>query len=309
MKVPYLKERRRNGMAELASEFSVAIASHLESKTLAENLKNGWLNELHAVFALLQILLDSPHNLNPSREYALEGAKRTVDHAVFVNAINSFQAPPNVFQAMRGAYSETIFSGFIRELRSDLMMVLMHGLMFNYRGAAISLRCALEDLYRHLYYMDHQQEYVALREERASEHDMKISPQGLREYLTRASYLQSYSAVGIDFAPKPKSPKNEAIAMDYFGLNEKLYGALSAAVHGTSDRWFSALENAGSLKKNIAKDALLQKLGTDFSKLSVSFLIAAHRNIFTAVGDYDRSMVLDLFTGNERKNLRLLLNI
>lgn len=309
MKVPYIKEKRRKEMMELATEFSFSIAGHLEPSELAKNLKSGWLSNLHAVFALLQILLDTPHNLNPSREYALEGSKREIDHSIFVKAVNAFQAPADVLQAMRSAYSSTIFSGFIRELRSDLMMVLLHSLMCNYRGAAIGLRCALEDLYRHLYYMDHQQEYAALRDERASEYEMKISPQGLREYLSRASYLQSYSSVGIDFAPKSKDQKSAAIVMDCFGWNEKLYGALSAAVHGASDKWFSSIEHAASMKKDLEKEKLLEGLGSEFSKLSVAFLIAAHRNLFFSVGDYDRSIVLNLYSEEERKNLRALLNI
>jgi len=307
MKVPYLKKKRREEMGALAAEFGAAIATNLAPLTLEGKLKTGWQANFYPVLALLQILLNSRHTiLNPSREYALEGAKQKQDGELFLEALNAFQSAPNVAEAMQFAYTRTIFSGFIEELRSDLLMVYLHSLTYSYRSAAIGLRCALEDLYRHLFYMDHPQEFMALNEKRATEYNMDLSPIRFREYARRTSYLRCYSEVDVFFAPKPA---DSTTAMDLFGLNEELYGSLSAAVHGASKDWFAAIQNAASLKENPEKELKLASLCSQFSKLVVAFLIAAHRDIFSSAGDYDKSIVLELYTLEERKNFRRLLNL
>jgi hypothetical protein len=303
MKVPYLKERRRQEMTELATEFSNAILVNLDPTKLEPKLHSGWLNNLHPLFALLQLFLNNSNSLNPSREFALEGARQIGDGAIFLDSMNSFSASEPVIRAMQLAYSGTIFSGFMKELRSDLLMVFINSLSFSYRSAAISFRCALEDLYRHIYYMDHPQEYNALREGRESEYSLKLSPQAFREYLKRTTYLKNFSQVNTEFNAKLE------LESDYFAVNEALYGALSAAVHGASEDWFAAIENASSLKLNCDKELKLADISNRFVKMSVSFLIAAHRDVFAAAGDYDKSIILDVFTPAERKSFRRFLNL
>ena len=294
-------------MLELASDFSKAICTHLSASSLEARIHVGWLNRMYSLFALLEMLLDENRDLNPSREYALEGTKRNGASELFLKAMRSYQAPADVSDLMQRSYSTTIFSGFVAELKSDLLMVFLHGLFYSYRGAAISLRCAMEDLYRHLYYKDHLQEYMALRDNRESEHGMKLSPQGFREYLPRTEYLKKFKTVGVDFSQKPKG--DDGKTMDLFGMNDDMYGALSAAVHGASDEWFAALETANSLVANSAKDRKLDDLCTKFSKLCTAFLLAAHRDIFSAAGEYDKSIVLDIYSAAERRDLRVLLNL
>lgn len=304
MKVPYLKERRRAEMINMATEFSDAITQHLALPSLTARLHSGWLNSLYPLLALLQIFLAKKSTPNPSREFALEGARISGDGAIFLEAMNSFGASVGVNQAMQHAYAETIFSGFMEELRSDLLMAFVNGLMYSYRNSAICLRCSLEDLYRHLYYMDHPQEYRALREEREGEYAMKLSPLAFREYIKRTSYLKDFSKVNIFFGKKTIETDS-----DYFSVNENLYGSLSAAVHGASEDWFAAVQDAGSLKKNQEKEDKLTELSGKMVKMCIAFLIAAHRDIFASAGEYDKSIVLDAFSSIERKNFRQLLNI
>jgi hypothetical protein len=308
MKVPYLKEKRRTEMTALAAEFASVIAANLSTPSLKPRLHGSWLNELHSLFALLQIFLAKQHSVNPSKEYALQGSKSLEDRELFLESVNSFQASPAVLAAMRSAYSETIFTGFIAELRSDLLMVFVNGLMYGYRSAAIGLRCALEDLYRHLYYMDHPQEYVALTTGRESEHSMNLSPIKFREYLRRASYLQPFSQVNLSFESKI-SLQSSAVEMDFFGKNEELYSSLSAAVHGSGIDWFAAINNASALRYQEDKEKKLKSICIDFSKMCVAFLVAAHHDIVASAGDYDRSIVLEVYNLDERSNFRRLLNI
>jgi hypothetical protein len=267
-------------------------------------LHSGWLNNLHPLLALLQIFLARKSATNPSREFALEGARSTGDGALFLEAMNSFSSSEGVNGAMRQAYSATIFSGFMEELRSDLLMAFVNGLMYSYRNSAICLRCSLEDLYRHLYYMDHPQEYYALREGREGEYSMKLSPMAFREYIKRTSYLKDFSQVNVAFEKKLSDSES-----DYFSINEGLYGSLSAAVHGASEDWFAAVQNAGSLQKNQDREDKLAELAGKLTKMCIAFLISAHRDIFAAAGDYDKSIVLDAFSALERKNLRRFLNL
>lgn len=302
MKVPYLKKKRRTDMVALTKEFSDAISEHLKKTTIETRVEAEWVKSMYPLFALLQLLDGSGESLNPSREYALIGAAAEEARDVFLQAMDAFQAPTEVSCAMRKAYKRTIFSGFISELRSDLLMAMVQGLMFAYRGVGIGLRCALEDLYRHLYYMDHPQEFHALQLGE-SEYSMKLNPQFFRDYLRRTSYLAPFGLVSLTFSIK------EPEAMDWFGVNEQLYANLSAAVHGASGEWFAAISNANSLAQNEAKERNLNRLVGDFSKMCVTFLIAAHRDVFASGGDYDKSLVLEIFDDDERKGFRRLLNI
>jgi len=304
MKVPYLKERRRHELQQISIEFGAAISTHFSKERGEARSKSGSAVAAHSLFTLLQLLLSGPHQLNPSREFALEGAKASGNFGAFVSALSAFGAPANVAGLMQEAYAATIFSGFVRELRSDLLLALLQVQICNYRGAAIALRCALEDLYRHLFYMDHQQEYLAVREGRASEMELKISPVQLRAYLQNTSYLRTFATVNLSFQRK----NTELKEMDLFGLNEQLYGDLSAAVHGTSD-WFAAIENASSLKEVGPKEKLLDRLASDLCRLATAFLVAAHLPIFSSAGDYDKSIVLDALVPEERANFRRLLNV
>ena len=301
MKVPYLNKKRRSDMTLLVGEFSGAIATHLKPAAIADRLDSPWVKSMYPLLALLQVFGSKTGPLNPSREYALIGAQSAADRDLFLRAIGAFQGADDVVAAMQGAYRGTVFSGFIAELRSDLLMVLVQGLMYSYRGSAIGLRCAMEDLYRHLYYMDHPQEYRALVEG-YSEHSMKIGPQFLRDYLRRTTYLAPLSRVALDFSP------GSAETMDWFGMNDHLYSELSAAVHGASE-WFAAVSSAASLKQVPAKDSKLDEMFTNFAKLCATFLIAAHRDLFSAAGDYDKSLVLEIFSQAERTRFRRLFNI
>lgn len=302
MKVPYLKKKRRSDMLALTTEFSTAIGDHLKKTAIEKRVETEWMKSMYPLFALLQLLDDSGDSLNPSREYALIGAAAEENREIFLQAMYAFQTSSEISRAMQSAYKKTMFSGFISELRSDLLMAMVQGLMFAYRGIGIGLRCALEDLYRHLYYMDHPQEFHALQKGE-SEYAMKLSPQFFRDYLRRTSYLTSLSSVSLNFSSK------EPESMDWFGVNEQLYSDLSAAVHGASGEWFASISNANSLAPNEIKEKKLERLLENFSKMCVTFLIAAHRDVFASGGDYDKSLVLEIYNSDERKNFRKLLNI
>lgn len=302
MKVPYLAKKRAADMLSLAGEFSEVIGSHLEVVEIERRIHSPWLKSIYPLFALLQILERSNARMNPSREYALAGASAMGDARLFLQSVSAFGEAPDVLLAMQRAYGGTVFTGFISELKSDLLMVLFQGLVYSYRGAGVGLRCAVEDLYRHLYYMDHLQEFHALQDG-VSEYSMKLSPQGFRDYLRRASYFSSFSRVNTKFSVKLDGE------MDWFGMNDSLYGDLSAAVHGASGEWFASISSASSLRRDEVKEDRLNILIENFTKFSISFLIAAHRDAFSSGGEYDKSIVLEVFDLEERGAFRKLMNV
>lgn len=304
MKVPYLKSKAKADMLRLSKDLSGSVLSSLENEVVENRVaSSAWVSGLYPVFSLLKILDDSKLALNPSREYAMAGAAADGDRSLFLRAISSYQEEAGTSAAMRRAYRATIFSGFISELRSDLILVLMQGLVYSYRGMAIGLRCALEDLYRHLYYMDHPQEYLSLVSGE-SEYSMKLAPKDFRQYLTRTSYLKGFALCSTEFIKKTK-PED----CDWFGINESLYHDLSAAVHGASGRWFAGLENAESLKINLAKEKEMNLLVDKFSSLCTVFLVSAHRELFASASDYDKSIVLSVFGDEQKHSFRRYMNI
>jgi len=291
-------------MHSLVCDLSSAVVPGFDEAQLERRVAGTpWILSMYPVFALLKILDESGAALNPSREHAMAGAAQRGDRKLFLKAISSYQEDEDISLAMRQSCHSVMFSGFISELRSDFILVLMQGLMFSYRGMAIGLRCALEDLYRHLYYMDHPQEYYALQSGE-SEYSMKLAPKDFRAYLTRVSYLKPISECTVDFTRKDKPEDG-----DWFGVNEALYRDLSAAVHGASDRWFSALFNAGSLKHNAEKESEIGSLIERFSRMCSAFLILAHRQIFCSAGEYDKSIVFSVFDESQKHAFRRVMNI
>ncbi len=304
MKVPHLSKKRQSELRMLASQFATATSANLALHTGGDSAPPQSVISLYPLFALLQSLNKTDPIANPSREHALSEAQLAGSRALFVSALRSFSASADVYAAMQRNYSDSIFSGFIRELRSDLLMFSLHSMIFSYRAAAISLRCALEDLYRHIYYKDHPQEFRALVSGRRGEFSADRSPRALRQYLVHVSELQPFSTVDTSF----REITAEGV-QNLFGTNEGLYSDLSEAVHGATDRWFAAHTSAQSLTKSADKDKSLASLSTSYVRLSIAFLIACHKGRFASMGEYDKSIVLDCFEQSERGKFRQLLNV
>ena len=304
MKVPYLKKKRSNELNLLGRELVRAIVPFLKKDQLSSRTNCIWCSKMYSLFAIVELLLSDLNQSNPSRQYALEGARNSKNRSLFISALSAFSGPPEIMAAMRKAYSRTIFTGFIAELRSDLLLVFAQMLICSYRGAAIGLRCALEDLYRHLYYMDHPEEYSFVVAGDGAEHAIKLSPMFFREYLARTSYLGRFKGVDESFLKK-----TDDSASDIFTVNEELYRSLSQAVHGASTSWHAALGSFNALAFSKEKDEHLTKLTGMFCEMAVIMLLSAHREIFMSANDYDRSLILDVLPPAKRHALRAFLDI
>lgn len=246
-----------------------------------------------------------------------------------------------------GVRAET-FSEFFFELFSDALLILINAMTFNYRGSVIAVRCALEDLYRHLYYKDHPQELAMIRGGGIDEQAIGLSPAFLRAYLQRAPYLRIFGTVDDSFSPFtaaspantsassttttaaasvviPPSPSGTSNAplkpaaaasatgtgspSTLFTTNERLYAETSTAVHGALGLWLSGFQTPASFAFDSGRDARLQATVRDFADIAIGFLIAAHSDRFAAFDDYTKSIVLSHYTDKKRQHFRMLLNV
>lgn len=333
MIVPYFKNKRYEEMHRLAEEFRKKIDSNFienfshDRKSQEYEKLNSLLGSSYSMLALMKLLLSGDFDANPSRELALFHAQNNGDVKLFVDAMSNFKASKATLAAMKIAYAESIFTGFMRELQSDILMAFVQCLAFNYRGAAIHLRCALEDLYRHLFYMHHPQEYKMLVNGTQDEISMKLGPRVFREYLSRVDYLQPFAhRSDIESAVEPTGEGNKSVKEDcnddsgflnsveqkqlaLHSVNESLYRDLSSAVHGATSDWFAATESAESLVFNQDRQKRLYSIFSRFNLLSISFLVAAHKDSIIKMAEYDRSIVFSGLPKDIRGNLRKLLNV
>jgi len=69
-----------------------------------------------------------------------------------------------------------------------------------------------------------------------------------------------------------------------FVNNDRLYSDTSVAVHGGSSMWLSGFQIPASLKFDNDRQKRLERTVRMFSEMSVAFLVAAHMDRFSALG-------------------------
>lgn len=161
----------------------------------------------------------------------------------------------------------------------------------------------LEDLYRHLYYRDHQQELWAINEGKYSEYDLRLKPSIFREYLTRTGILSIFNQINTNFLPKQKGDKT------LFDTNEELYSEFSAAVHGSGSISLNSFQSNLDFITVPSKSSVILHACKQFTEMAVAFLTSAHIDQFQAFNEYERSLVLSKFSNARRAALRKALNV
>lgn len=308
MKVPYLNRKRQAEEVSFARELTRALASAMRRQH-RERISADCFRSLYPLFCVLRSFKDPRYQPDPSKEHALLWLQQKQDRERFLALLLQDSQDPGLREAAREGIRAVAFSEFFDELFSDCLLILVHTFTFNYRGAMIALRCALEDLYRHLYYKDHPQELHALRN---GVDDAGASPSQLRQYLQRTSYLQVFHSVDSHFEP-PKTRANASATTEpfntLFATNERLYAEASVAVHGGASPWLSGFATPGAMVYDSTRQQKLNRTVRDFSEMAISFLIGAHLDRFSAFDDYTKSLVLAAFTEAKRRSFRTLLNV
>lgn len=300
MKVPFLS-------GKITGEFNAYLEELGESVNLcvadAKTTNNKELfSSVYPLFVLLRALSNSDYARDPVRDIVLTELK-SIDKRKFLEAVSFFQRGHKYQQEFRNGMQKQVFTGYFRELFSDALLLLNSYYTNNYRGSQIALRCMLEDLYRHLYYRDHPQEFVAIANNVSGEYEIGIRPKFLREYLKRADYLQIFNRINSNF--EPKNIDQETI----FDVNEKLYTDCSAAVHGSDQSELNAFQSNLDFHMVPKKTEDVLRMSKQFTNMAVSFLISAHHDQFLAFSEYERSLILSKFPEKNRAALRKALNI
>lgn len=312
MKVPYLTKKRsaehRLFIREISSSLAKAIRQHRKSTE-----EDSHFRLLYPLFCLLRSFSESQFLSDPSKEFALSAFKEKGRREKFLKAIGARWPDTAMNEAVRDGVRAATFSEFFYELFSDCLLVLVHAVTFNYRGAVIALRCALEDLYRHLYYKDHPQELLMIKGGVVEESTIGLSPREFRLYLQRVPYLSIFNTVDDSFKTAQlktmASSSPMAVMSTLFAVNERLYAETSTAVHGALSVWLSGFQTPSSFVADPKRRSSLERHVRDFVGLSVAFLIAAHRDRFAAFDDYTKSIVLSAFPSEKRQRFRKLMNV
>jgi hypothetical protein len=256
------------------------------------------------LWTMINGFVDDAIALNPTKELLLsylvgQGAKDA-----FVKVAADHEVERVFAKELSAATRATAFTSYFSELVSDSLLLINAVHLFNYRAAAIALRCMLEDLYRHLYYKDNREHFLQVHEEGRSEHDVGITPKLLRTYLEAATYLQSLKG-GLQWS----LTVGPASAQGLHKLNNLLYARTSAFVHGASTVTLNQFSSNLDFVFNASKAAEVLEMVKRFVLLAVVFLAHAHADLFARFNDSSKRLVLDAFSPAQRVEFRTALNV
>ena len=332
MKVPFLQGR-------IKEEFSIYLkelgeGAELNIKRASIENDNKIFFAIYPLFALLRCLSSSRHTGNSVKDLVLGELQFSGDKNKFIEAIKFFNKPTPFDIEMKHGQQRQIFTGFFNELFSDALLFLNSYYSANYRGANIALRCMCEDLYRHLFYLSHPQEFYSISKVNSiSEYEIGISPQKLRDALPRLKYLEIFKSLATDFelkkskiekssgakasAASPAESKKSAsiegarepVIFDLFDMNERVYSDASRAVHASDAAEHNSFRSNVDMKFSADRAARVLKLGEDFIHMCTAFLIAAHLDHVSNFDEYEKSLVMSGYSINDRGMLRKALNV
>lgn len=320
MKVPYLNKKIKEEFRDYLDELKVAVAASTDRASMdlstSDEKQSALFRQIYPLFVLLRKLEDSVYFEDPSRNIVLSEMQKDGNKIGFLKALAFTSTPPELVEKLKRGASARIFSGYFNELFSDTLMLCNSYYTFNYRGAMISLRCMLEDLYRHIYYKDHLQEFLHINSETATgnrEASIGLSASAFRTYLKRASYLSEFVGADENFLPRTSNKANvtdtEENFVSLFDANEQLYGECSSFVHASGRVAMSQFKSNLDLSYNEQYSDLVCNKTKRFIDMAIAFLIAAHFDHFISFSEYDRSIILSGYNLEKRKNFRRLINV
>ncbi len=255
------------------------------------------------LWTLIHGFCDEAIVVNPTKELLLSYLSGQGDLANFVKASSDHRIEREFSRELTESTKAVAFTSYFNELVSDSLLLVNALHLYNYRGCLISIRCMLEDLYRHLFYKDNRESFLQVHELGKSEHDLDISPASFRKYLKRATYLERLKGINwpLGFA---------GIAVNGFHpLNDSLYARTSGAVHGASplrlNQFASNLDAAHDPRR--AAEAL--EITEKFVLLSVTFLVAAHLDLFARFNESTKRIVLGAYSAQHRPEIRKIFGV
>jgi hypothetical protein len=299
-----LKYKRKSDFDDFYSDvetsFSNTIAFH-------KNQKDGYdiFKPTYSLFVLIEMLCEPAYINDPTKEILLheailEGDKKLIARTYRNLTVADFGKKG---QLIKKGLLKKQFTPYLQELYSDVIMLLNNYYLNNYRGCYISLRSVLEDLYRHFYYSDHLPEFLAVTKDDISEYSIGLVPEFFRKYLSEISGLKYLSQYNEKLAPK------QGKEGDVFGWNNDLYKKTSAYVHASKPVYMSGFARNSDMQFEQKQSNRLIDLVRQVMKLSIILLISFHKKHFIQVNNYIKSLVLEVFEKEIKRNLRQCLNV
>jgi hypothetical protein len=266
----------------------------------------------YPLFVLIEALHDSDYLVNPTQQLLLAEAVAEGDKSMVAKIVRTIgiKGVTEEDKLLRQAVLKQQVTPYLSELYSDTLMLLNHFYLNNYRGCYISLRSILEDLYRHLYYKDHFQEFWIVNdvENGYEEFTLKLTPQFFREYLTRTTFLQMLSGYNRRFETATE-PGGQKTGENLFDWNEDLYKKASYYVHAGAITYMSGFEKPSDLQFDEDKSKSVISLTKEVMTLTTIFLICAHRAHFLKFNGCTKSLILEIFEQPVKHNFRRVMNV
>lgn len=284
-------------------DFEESIKRNIESHKSRKN-ESDFFKIVYPLFVLLESLTNFEYFIDPSKKILInEYLEKNDKHNLIKVARTLFNKDPNS-EVLRKGIQKGTFTPYFEELYSDSFLLLNQFYLNNYRGCNIYLRCILEDLYRHLYYKDHKEEFFMV-DSNVSEFDIGLSPDKFKKYLPKTSFLNELKKVNEKFEIK----NDEEINMDLFKLNIELYHKTSASIHASKESFMNKYGSNSELIYNEDKASDIIKITRKVVDISLVFLICGHIEQFSRFNDFEKTLILYGFDKNVKQNLREFLNI
>lgn len=283
-------------------ELRTSIARALREKNIHAVHKD-LFKTLVPIWTLVHGFCDEAIAVNPTKELLLSYLSAQGDLESFVKVSSDHRIEREFSRELTESTKAIAFTSYFSELVSDSLLLVNALHLHNYRGCHISIRCMLEDLYRHLFYKDNRESFLQVHELGKAEHDLEISPVSLRKYLRRATYLTTLEGLKWKFSVNGRQVDG------FHALNDSLYARTSGAVHGASPLRLNQFASNLDAEHDPIRAAEALEFTERFVMLSVTFLVAAHLDLFARFNEATKRIVLGAYSAQQRPEIRKIFRV
>jgi hypothetical protein len=187
MEIPYHQAKIKHAFQKYCHELTQCVQEHVHEHQYGQK-DFAFFKSTYPLFVLIESLNSTDYFYDPSKELVLQEALLHGDENMVTEVARNLNLRDlnDTEKLLKKGMLKQQFTPYFQELYSDLLMLLNNYHTNNYRGCYISLRHVLEDLYRHLYYKDHFQEFLAITTG-YTEYALDLKPSFFRKYLSRTS--------------------------------------------------------------------------------------------------------------------------
>jgi len=294
-----IKEDFASYFTDLEKSVQDSLKRHKETET--PNI----FKAAYPLFVMLETLSNSEYFLDPAMQIQLDKCIEGGDKNKIIAARRRlFNSTMKMSDELKRGLEDQFFTPYFKELYSDTLLLVNQYYLNNYRGCYLYLRCILEDVYKHIYYRDHRQEFYMVTSEGVSEYTLGITPQFLRSYLEKT--LELYQLRAFNYAlEKLDGANREQNKETIFKLNDNLYGKTSAFVHPSNKTFMGhAMSNSELIYEKTKAQEVLEAT-KEVINMTIIFLICVHFQQFCRFNEYEKNLVIAGFDEETKRNLRV----